>query len=138
MVTLLLGLLVGLVLVGGCATDRVLSEAREHFDAGRGEQALAVLQTAAKAHPDNPAYRTEYFRARDLLVARWLGQAETLRLSGEFELAEALYRRVQQHDPEHARARAGLAQIEADRRHRAIVASAERLIKEGKYREAEA
>jgi general secretion pathway protein D len=134
----LLGLLVGIALLAGCATDQVLTEARGHFDGGRGEQALAVLEKALKDQPDNHAYRTEYFRARELLVARWLGQAEMLRVSGEFELAEALYRRVQKHDPEHARARAGLAQIEADRRHRAIVANAENLVKEGKYREAEA
>jgi general secretion pathway protein D len=134
----LLGLLVGIALLAGCATDQVLTEARGHFDGGRGEQALAVLEKALKDQPDNHAYRTEYFRARELLVARWLGQAEMLRVSGEFELAEALYRRVQKHDPEHARARAGLAQIEADRRHRGIVANAEKLVKEGKYREAEA
>jgi len=133
-----LGLLVGIALLAGCATDQVLTEARGHFEGGRGEQALAVLEKALKDQPDNHAYRTEYFRARELLVARWLGQAEMLRVAGEFELAEALYRRVQQHDPEHARARAGLAQIEADRRHRAIVAGAEKLVKEGRYREAEA
>lgn len=137
-VTLALGLVVAFALLAGCATDRILTEAREHFDGGRGEQALAVLGKALKDHPDNHAYRTEYFRARDLLVARWLGQAEMLRLSGEFELAEALYRRAQKYDPEHARARAGLPQIEADKRHRAIVASADKLVKGGKYHEAEA
>jgi general secretion pathway protein D len=138
LVTLGFALLVAVVLVAGCATDRVLREAREHFDGAHGEQALEILAEAVKNHPENHAYRTEYFRARELLVARWLGQAETLRLSGEFELAVAFYQRVQKYDPEHARARAGLAQIETDKHHRGIVANAGKLMKEGRYREAEA
>src|SRR5437879_7151987 len=71
------------------------------------------------------------------MVAQWLAQAEVLRQAGQYEGAEALYRRVQAHDTANSRAAAGLAQIEADRRHRALVASAEQLVKAGKYREAQ-
>lgn len=125
------------ILLTGCATDSTLKQAREHFDAGRGEQALAVLEKAAREAPDNHAYRTEYFGKRDVLVAQWLSQAETLRLSAQFEPAEGLYRRVQKYDPQNPRARAGLTQIEADQRHRVLIANAEKLIKEGKYNEAQ-
>src|SRR6266699_7209966 len=71
------------------------------------------------------------------MVSQWLAQAEVLRQAGQYEGAEALYRRVQAHDASNSRAAAGLAQIEADRRHRALVATAEQLVKAGKYREAQ-
>ena len=127
------------ILLTGCATalDPALREARDHTAAGRGEQALAVLERARRENPDRPEYRTEYFRVRDMLAAQWLAQAETLRSSGQPEAAATLYRRVQKYDADSARARAGLQQLDADARHRALVASAERLIKDERYLEAQ-
>jgi len=113
----------------------VVDEARKRFDEGRGEEALAMLQKAAKEN--DPAARAAYARMRDLVVAQWLSQAEALRQGGQFEAAATLYSKVQVHDSANARAAAGLAQIEADRRHRAIVASVEQLVRGGKYREAQ-
>jgi len=123
--------------VVGCAGHTVVDEARKQFNDGNGDEALALLQQAAKQNPNDLAVRGEYFRLRELMVAQWLAQAEVLRQAGQYEGAEALYRRVQTHDASNSRAAAGLAQIEADRRHRALVASAEQLVKEGKYREAQ-
>ena len=118
--------------IAGCAAleDPVLREAREHVSAGRGEQALALLD-------NKPNYRHEYFRIRDLLVAQWLSQAEMLRQNDRAENAAELYRRVQKYDAANARARAGLEQIEVDARHRLVVAAAERLAKDEKYFEAQ-
>ena len=48
-----------------------------------------------------------------------------------------LYRRVQKYDPDNVRARAGLQQLEADARHRALVAAAEKLVKDERYLEAQ-
>jgi general secretion pathway protein D len=120
-----------LVLLAGCAAveDPVLREAREHAAAGRGEQALALL--------DKPDYKAQYFRTRDLLAAQWLAQAEMLRSGGQPEAAGVLYRRVQKYDAASARARAGLEQLEADARHRARVAAAEKLFAEERYAEAQ-
>jgi general secretion pathway protein D len=121
-----------------CATrPPAVEEARKHFDAGRGEEALVLLQKAARERPDDLSVRSEYFRLRDLVVAQWLAQAETLRQTGQPDLAEALYRRVQAHHAGNPRADAGLAQVEADRRHRTIVAAADQLVKAGKYGEAQ-
>ena len=113
----------------------VVDEARKRFDEGRGEEALALLQKAAKEN--DPAARAAYARMRDLVVGQWLSQAEALRQGGQFDGAATLYKQVQAHDSANARAAAGLAQIEADRRHRAIVASVEQLVRGGKYREAQ-
>src|SRR5947209_2424010 len=123
--------------VVGCAGPTVVDEARKQFNDGNGAEALALLQQAAKQNPNDLAVRGEYFRLRELMVAQWLAQAEVLRQAGQYEGAEALYRRVQTHDASNSRAAAGLAQIEADRRHRALVATAEQLVKAGKFREAQ-
>jgi len=66
-----------------------IEEARKHFDRGRGEQALALLERTAKENPEDQAVRAEYFRLRALVIAQWLAQAETLRTAGQAEAAEA-------------------------------------------------
>jgi len=133
----LLPLLLALALAACASRPTTVDEARRQYQEGRGEEALALLQTAAKEDPDDLRLRGEYFRLRDLLAAQWLAQAEMLRQSGHFELAEALYRRIQAHDPGNARAGAGLAQVQTDRRHRATVSAAEELVRAGKFREAQ-
>jgi len=133
-----LALLLLALALAACALPRtVVDDARQHYREGRAEEALALLQEAMKKEPDNLQARGEYHRLRDLVMAQWLGQAEMLRQAGHFELAEALYKRVQAYDPVNPRAGAGLAQLEADRRHRAAIAAAEQLVKAGKYREAQ-
>jgi general secretion pathway protein D len=126
------------LMLGACATaPSVVDDARKRFNEGRGEEALALLQKAAQANPEDAAVRGEYFRMRDMLIGQWLAQAETVRASGHLELAEGLYRRVVTHDAGHSRAAAGLAQVETDRRHRAVVTAAEQLVQAGKFREAQ-
>jgi general secretion pathway protein D len=127
-----------LVLGAACATSpTVLDDARARYQEGRGEEALQLLQKAARENPDERSLRTEYFRMRELLVAQWLVQAEAVRQAARFDQAEALYRRVLMHDPSNPRAEAGLAQIDTDRRHAAVTATAEQLVRGGKYREAQ-
>jgi general secretion pathway protein D len=129
--------LVFVLVLAACATKpTVIEEARKHFDKGRGEQALATLEREMKENPQDQAVRAEYFRLRSVVVAQWLAQAETLRTSGHPDAAETLYRRAQQHDPGNQRATAGMEQLITDRRHRDIVAAAEKLVREERFREA--
>src|SRR6266850_1449206 len=100
-----------IVLAGGCAPDSAVSESRKALHEGRGEDALQVLERAAKEAPDDRVARQEYFRLRERLAAQWLAQAETLRASGELEAAESLYRRVQRYDPAGARRGAPQARL---------------------------
>src|SRR5438105_3669091 len=102
-----------------CATQGRLDEARKHYTEGRGEEALTLLERTTRENPNDRAARSEYFRIRDLVLAQWLGQAEVLRGSGQFELAEALYQRVQKYDPCNVRASAGVAQLATERRQQA-------------------
>ena len=126
------------LLLSACAIEPVyVTEARNYFNEGRGEEALAVLDREQRANPENYAARSEYFRLRGMLAAQWLGQAETFRLAGQFETAEALYQRVLKHDAANPRARAGLAQIETDKRHRSAIAAAGKLLKAEKFHDAQ-
>jgi general secretion pathway protein D len=128
------------LLLTACAaikTDPVVDESRQLIDAGRGEEALAKLEQAAREHPQDRAFRSEFFRERDLLIAQWLGQAGSLRLASQFAPAAELYRRVLKWDAENARAKNGLSQLEIDQRTHAKLGEVDELIKSGKYREAE-
>ena len=124
------------LLAAACAVTDPAGEARRHFLEGRGEEALALLERASRESPGDRALRAEHFRLREAIAAQWLAQAEALRGAGELDAAAALYRRIQAADAGSARAREGLARVEADRRQRAIVAAAEKLVKAEKYREA--
>jgi general secretion pathway protein D len=132
-------LLVALVTIGiliGCATNPAINEAREHLDAGRNAEALSILDKASRASPENLAYRSEYFRQRELATTQWLIQAETLRLSGQYDAAAEIYRRIQKLDPQNARAQTGLTELDAEKRHHTVIAKAEKLINENKFSEA--
>ncbi|MBW8906855.1 MAG: secretin and TonB N-terminal domain-containing protein, partial [Betaproteobacteria bacterium] len=130
--------LIVLLVLAACASQRsALDQARDHYTAGRGDEALRVLEQAMREHPEDPYSRREYFRMRDTLVGQWLAQAEFVRQAGRPDDAERLYRLVQAHDRGNSRAEAGLTQIETDRRHRAAVLEADQLVKAGKYREAQ-
>src|SRR6185295_11939224 len=129
-------LLLACAFTASCMVDPIRDARRQHEE-GRSEEALVRLDALAKADPTNLAARNEYYRLRELLVAQWLGQAETLRASGELDAAEVLYRRVFTHDAANARAKVGMVQLEMDRRHRAIITAADTLAKAERYREAQ-
>ena len=124
-----------LAFVAACA-DPLMKDTRTLLNEGRTEEALAALEKATREDPQNHAYRSEYFRLRDFAVAQWLVQAEALRTASQLEAAEELYRRVLKYDAANERATQGLAQVELDRRHRALAAEADKLVKAEKYRDA--
>ena len=124
------------VLAAACASDTLIKDTRGLMSEGRVDEALAALEKGTRESPQNHAYRSEYFRQRDFAAAHWLAQGEALRTAAQFDAAEELYRQVLQFDASNGRARQGLAQLEIDRRHRALVAEADKLAKAEKYREA--
>src|SRR5258708_980189 len=124
-----------LALVAACA-DPLVKDTRALLNEGRTEEALAAFEKATRQDPQNHVYRSEYFRVRAFAVAQWLVQADSLRAASQFEGAEELYRRVLKYDAANERATQGLAQVDLDRRHRALVAEADKLVKVEKYRDA--
>ncbi len=126
-----------LLLLASCAAPGRLDEARQRYAEGRGEEALQILANEMQKHPEDAQLRAEYVRVRDGLVGQWLAQAEVLRQAGQLQAAEALYRRVQEHDAANARAAAGLARLEEDQRRLRVLAAAEQLVTAERYQEAQ-
>ena len=123
-------------LLAACATDGALTQSHQLLEQGRGEEALAVLDRAARAHPDDHSYREAYFSTRDRLATQWFSEAETLREANRFDPAQTLYRRILAVDPGNPRAKAGLARLERDRRSRTAIDKAEQLVEAHRYDEA--
>jgi len=123
----------GALLLAGCAGQRAYQEgnalvARDQVAAG-----LVKYQEAVSADPDNPQYRAAYLRARDGASARLLGQADAALAAGQAELALVDYRRVLAFDPANERARSGLRQVEADRRHAGMLDAARAAVERGEF-----
>ncbi len=125
------------LLLASCATPGPLDDARQRYAEGRGEEALQILASEMQRHPQDVRLRAEYQRLRDALVGQWLAEAEVLRQAGQFEAAERLYRRVQEHDAASARAAGGLARLEEDQRRLRVLAAAEQLVNAERYQEAQ-
>lgn len=120
-----------LCLASGCASQRVYEEGVSLIDQGNAEAGLAKLQDATKLEPDNAKYRQAYFRERETVLQRYLAAAEGARRQGDVQAAEQAYTRMLALAPDNARAKAGLAAIGIDRRHRSEIAEAETLLKQG-------
>jgi general secretion pathway protein D len=129
--------LAALILCAACSTDPTLTQSRELLDRGRGEEALTLLQRAARENPENRNYRSTYIREREMLFTQWLAQADLLLTSNAFEPAAILYRQVLHFQPAEPRATLGLNRIDAEQHHRAQIHKAEDLIKTRKDTEAQ-
>ena len=131
------GVSLGICVALLACTNAPLKEATQLSAAGRGEEALMLLAKATQDAPGNTAVRNEYFRQRELQVARWLAQAEAARTGGRNDLALPLYERVQKHDAANPRAKDGIALVAMDRRHADIIAGVERLVQADRHRDAQ-
>lgn len=112
------------LLLAGCAAQRAYQEGNELVARDQVGAGLAKYQEALASEPDNPVYRAAFLRARDNATARLVDQAERALASGQAELATQDFRRVLAIDPVNDRARAGLRQVEAERRHAAAIGEA--------------
>jgi general secretion pathway protein D len=117
--------------MAGCATDQTFQTGKLMIDNGRIEEGLQQVNAAAKANPQNVEYRTYYARTRDNYVARLLAQGDKQRWLGKPEDAEPFYTRVLAFDAGNRRAQAGLAAVNMELRHRAIVAEAKKMLDAG-------
>jgi len=118
-----------LFLLAGCASNPAFDEGRALIDAGRGEEGLARLVQAVRDRPEDREARAYYFRQRELAVSEATAAAEEARRAGRFDAAEAAWRRVLAADAGNARARDGLTEIAAARRHQGMLVDAEMLLK---------
>lgn len=120
-----------LLLLTACAGERAYEEGMNLIQAGQVAEGLVKIDEASKLAPNNFVFRQAYFRQRDAAAQRFLSVADSLRLQGQFDAAEENYRRVLTFDNQNARAIAGIASVQAERRQRAQLSEAEKLLKKG-------
>ncbi len=116
-------------IVGGCVTppSESFTNGQRLLQEGRYEDALKALEQAANEQPPSAEYRMYYQRQREIIINQLLLQADDLRRTPD--LAEAAYRRVLNIDSGNARARAGLEQVQMDRRHKVLLVEGEQMLK---------
>ncbi|MBI4998635.1 MAG: tetratricopeptide repeat protein [Rhodocyclales bacterium] len=127
------------LVLSGCATGYFQhKEGMQLIDEGRYEEGLAKLDEAVRAGPEHLSYKAAYLTHKERAVATLLGAAEAERRAGRPEQARAVYQRVLRLDPNNTPAAAGLAVLEADMRHAAIVSAANDAYDKGNHEAARA
>lgn len=122
-------------LLQGCASP-VFGEAEAEAQAGRYEQAYAVLERALRQRPDDAALRTAHARARDRVVMRLLAQAELALAAGRVEEAQRVLERGRALDPSHIRLAALDLGVQRALRDETRLAQARRAADDGRLDEA--
>ena len=125
-----------LVLTGCAAGYFQHKEGMQLIDEGRYEEGLAKLDAAMRAGPDQLSYKAAYLTHKERAVATLLGSAEAERRGGRPEQARAVYQRVLRIEPNNAPATTGLAVLDADKRHVAILGEATDAYDKGNYESA--
>jgi general secretion pathway protein D len=110
------------VALAGCAS--VQTESQTLIDQGRIGEGLAHLESALRERPRDVDLRIAWARQREQAVGRLLLQATAEAVAERGDAATALYDQVLKIDPGNTRATAGLAALEAARRHAVLTADA--------------
>ena len=126
------------LLLGACAGQETLRQARIEVEAGNEEEGLAKLAEAVKEHPNDKELRNYYERHKTVAAQRYLALGDNARSAGALERAEQSYARALRIDPENERAKKALAGLQADREHSRVLAEAAEDFKKGEVRDAQA
>ena len=92
-------LILGALVLFGCAGQEALKHGQEMIEAGNEEQGLARLEEAMKANPNDVEIRNYYLRHKAVAVQRYLQMGENARAAGAYDQAEASYQRALRFDP---------------------------------------
>ena len=126
------GVLGLLLLASGCSTtDPAFAEGKQLLAEGKIDEGLGTLSKLAEKEPKKAEYRAYYFKQRETITGQLLVQAEVARDEGRFDEAAAIYRHALQLDADNQRAKAGLAQLDMDRRHVVAMNEAAGMFKAG-------
>ena len=126
-------LLAVIVLLAGCAQPAVreFDEGKRLLSEDKVESGLAKIDWAMKAAPNNPEYRTYFFKQREAAVNKILAQADLARNNGQLDEAESDYRRALTLDASNPRAAEGIEEVRAGRQRMAQLSEAEALFNKG-------
>lgn len=120
------------VLLAACAAcSTVLSDGQVAIDEGRYQEGLGQFEAAMRERPADVEPRMAYIRARDQVINRLLGAGAAEFAAGRLDAAASAFTQVLAVDTANARAAAGLAAVEAARRHEVLAADAKAKITAG-------
>jgi general secretion pathway protein D len=116
------------LLLTGCAQERIRDESSLQMREGQFEKAVSGLQAGLKEYPDSPLLRGGLLQSRNEALARLLSEAANSRAAGRLEEAEATLKRALPFDSGGKRVNGLLAELAIDRRQREALAEAEALM----------
>lgn len=126
-----------LFVCAGCATHPAIRESQALLEAGRLDDSVLRLETGVRESSNDTELRALYFRQRDRVSALLVAQAETERLQGRLDEAQALYERASRLDANHPRVRDGMIALDNERRVAARMTHARALLAKGDNTNAE-
>lgn len=120
------------LMMAGCAQQRIRDTAQTQLRAGAFEAALQSLETGLDTYPDSALLRAGLIEARLEVQTRLLRDAMTMRAEGRLDDAEKTLARAAALQPGNARIDAMRTEIAVERRQRAALAEAEALVSQRK------
>ena len=120
----------------GCANQQPIRDfetRKKMLSEGKQEQALAQIEQAAKADPENVEYRQYLYKQREQVVNQLLVKAEMERANEAFDDALGDYNHVLMIDPNNSRASNGLALVQGDKGRKQQLAEASVLFDKGNF-----
>ena len=132
------GLILILVLVAGCAAERLHRDGLAAIESGEYESGVALLSQAAHSDPHNMTYRLDLGARREAAIQQLISLADTARSAHQLDVAAQDYKRVLTIDPNNDRAKRGLAGLAGDGRHGDVIAQARKDFERKDYDAAEA
>jgi general secretion pathway protein D len=122
----------------GCAAGRLHHDGLADVDRGNYEAGVAQLAQAVERDPGNMTYKLDLAARREAATNKLISIADAQRASGQLDEAAATYRRVLAIQPADRRALHGIEGVDADRRHAAVVADANKDFERKDYDAADA
>lgn len=113
------------LLLAGCAAQSAFRDGKELVAQDKVEMGLTKFQQAMAADPGNYIYKAAYVQTRDRAVNAYIHQADRLAAEDKPVEAQALYQKALALDANSERARAGMAALEAGKRHAQLLQEAQ-------------
>ncbi|MFC5473635.1 cohesin domain-containing protein [Paraherbaspirillum soli] len=120
-------------LLAGCAAQNLHRDGQRQIKAGQTDQGLENLRQAMLLEPDNLRYRLDYSNGVNDETKKLNQRAEALRTAGDLNGARETFVAALRVDNSNERAQRGIAEVDRDMRHAAILSEAEKLIAGGKF-----
>jgi len=117
-----------LLLVAGCAENRIREESRKAMAGGQYQQAMSTLENGLRDYPESTSLRTTLLQARADAQTRLISQALSQRAAGQYDEATATLRQALELDPSNARVQALLSDMELERKGAADLAVAQKWV----------